>query len=88
MDVYPQEAWKMITINPAKMLHIDDKVGSLEIGKDADLVLWTGNPLSIYSKVEKTWIEGVLYYDVEEDEYLQSYLKSEKARLIQKAMTK
>ena len=78
----------MITINPAKMLHIDDKVGSVEIGKDADLVLWTGNPLSIYSKAEKTWIEGVLYFDVEEDEYLQSYLNSEKARLIQKAMTK
>ena len=72
-NVDPQEAWKMITINPAKMLHIDDKVGSVEIGKDADLVLWTGNPLSIYSKVEKTWIEGVLYFDVEEDEYIKSY---------------
>jgi imidazolonepropionase-like amidohydrolase len=46
-------------------LHIDDKVGSIKVGKDADIVLWNNNPLSIYAKAEKTIIEGVVYYDVE-----------------------
>jgi urease alpha subunit len=47
-------------------LHIDDKVGSIKVGKDADMVLWN-NPLSIYAKAEKTMIEGVVYYDIEND---------------------
>ena len=58
-----QEAWKYVTINPAKLLRIDDKVGSVEMGKHADLVLWNNNPLSVYANVEKTMIEGVIYYD-------------------------
>ena len=58
-----QEAWKYVTINPAKLLRIDDKVGSIEMGKHADLVLWNNNPLSVYANVEKTMIEGVIYYD-------------------------
>jgi len=48
-----EEALKMVTINPAKMLHVDGKVGSIKVGKDADLVLWSDNPLSIYAKAEK-----------------------------------
>ncbi|WP_432221212.1 amidohydrolase family protein [Flavobacterium sp. TMP13] len=62
------EAWKFITLNPAKLLHIDDKVGSIKVGKDADVVLWSDNPLSIYAKVEKTIIEGVVYYDADVEE--------------------
>jgi imidazolonepropionase-like amidohydrolase len=54
-----EEAWKFVTLNPAKLLHIDDKVGSIKVGKDADLVLWNDNPLSIYAKAEQTLIEGV-----------------------------
>jgi imidazolonepropionase-like amidohydrolase len=62
-----EEAWKFVTLNPAKLLHIDDKVGSIKVGKDADVVLWSTNPLSIYAKVEKTIIEGVTYYDSKKD---------------------
>ena len=63
-----EEAWKFVTLNPAKLLHIDDKVGSIKVGKDADMVLWSDNPLSIYAKAEKTIIEGVVYYDMTKDE--------------------
>jgi len=62
-----EEAWKMVTLNPAKMLHVDNRVGSIKVGKDADVVLWSNDPLSIYAKVEKTWIDGKRYFDVEED---------------------
>ncbi len=50
-----EEAWKMVTLNPAKLLHLNDRMGSIKAGKDADLVLWTDHPLSIYAKAEKTW---------------------------------
>ena len=50
-----EDAWKSITLNPAKMLEIDEFVGSLKAGKEADIVLWSGNPLSVYSKVEQTY---------------------------------
>lgn len=63
-----EDAWKFVTLNPAKLLHIDDKVGSIKVGKDADIVLWSDNPLSIYAKAEKTIIEGVVYYDMTKDE--------------------
>jgi cytosine/adenosine deaminase-related metal-dependent hydrolase len=65
--MFEEEAWKFVTLNPAKLLHIDDKVGSIKVGKDADMVLWNANPLSIYAKAEKTMIEGVVYYDIEND---------------------
>ncbi len=63
-----EEAWKTVTINPAKLLHIDDKVGSIKEGKDADLVLWTDHPMSVYAKAEKTLIEGTVYFDLENDQ--------------------
>ncbi len=80
------EALKLATLNPAKMLHIDNKVGSIKVGKDADIVLWTDNPLSIYAKVDKTFIEGKIYFDREQDKKLQAYIKSERARIIAKLM--
>jgi imidazolonepropionase-like amidohydrolase len=80
------EALKLATLNPAKMLHIDTKVGSIKVGKDADIVLWTANPLSIYAKVEKTLIDGKIYFDREQDKKLQEYIKSERARIIAKLM--
>ena len=58
-----EDALKMVTINPAKLLHLDNRVGSIKTGKDADLVIWSGPPLSVYSKVEKTYIDGILYYN-------------------------
>lgn len=80
------EALKLATLNPAKMLHIDDKVGSIKVGKVADLVLWTDNPLSIYAKADKTIIDGQIYFDREEDAKLREYVKTEKARLIAKLL--
>ena len=61
--VSEEEAWKFVTLNPAKLLHLDDRIGSIKVGKDADLVLWTDHPMSIYSQAEITMIEGVIYYD-------------------------
>jgi len=76
------EAWKMITINPAKLLHIDDRVGSIKEGKDADLVLWSDNPLSVYAKAEKTLIEGITYFDLEMDKQQRAAIKKERNQLI------
>jgi imidazolonepropionase-like amidohydrolase len=78
------QALKLVTLNPAKMLHIDDKVGSIKTGKVADLVLWTDNPLSIYAKVSKTIIDGQIYYDTDEDTKLREEIKKERARIIAK----
>jgi imidazolonepropionase-like amidohydrolase len=79
-----EEAWKMVTINPAKLLHVDDRVGSVKSGKDADLVLWSDNPLSVYAKAEKTWVDGILYFDRQQDALMQEEVQRERARLIQK----
>lgn len=78
-----EEAWKMVTINPARLLHLEDRVGSVSVGKDADLVLWSGPPLSVYSKAEKTLIEGVTYFDLEKDKQQRKQIKQERNRLIQ-----
>jgi imidazolonepropionase-like amidohydrolase len=79
-----EEALKMVTINPAKMLHLDNRTGSIKIGKDADIVLWSDHPLSIYAKAEKTFVDGVLYYDIEKDKKLREEINAERNRLIQK----
>ena len=63
--VSEEDAWKFVTLNPAKLLHIDDEVGSIKVGKSADLVLWSDHPMSIYSVVEKTMIDGAFYYDLD-----------------------
>ena len=81
-----EEAWKLCTLNPAKMLHIDDKVGSVKTGKVADLVLWSDNPLSIYAKAEKTIVDGIIYFDNEEDIILRENLKKERVRIISKML--
>lgn len=81
-----EDAFKMVTLNPAKMLHIDDRVGSIKVGKDADLVVWNNNPLSIYAKAEKTFVDGIKYWDIDEDASRQKELEIERARLIQKSL--
>ena len=58
------DALKMITINPAMQLGIDKMVGSLEVGKHGDIAIWSGHPLSIYSKVQQTYIDGKKYFDM------------------------
>ncbi len=76
------EALNMVTINPAKMLHIEKRVGSIEIGKDADLVLWDGNPLSNFSKPVTTIIDGQIYFDRTLDLEKRKFVASERKRLI------
>jgi imidazolonepropionase-like amidohydrolase len=79
--VSEEDAWKFVTLNPAKLLHIDDRVGSIKVGKDADLVLWTDHPLSIYAKAEKTIIEGAIYFDLEKDKAMRKTIAQEKNQL-------
>jgi imidazolonepropionase-like amidohydrolase len=81
-----EEALKLVTLNPAKLLHIDNKVGSIKVGKDADVVLWSDDPLSVYAKVEKTIIDGRIYYDNEEDAKLRDDIRKERSRIIQKML--
>ena len=85
-DVSEEDALKFVTLNPAKLLHIDHRVGSIKVGKDADVVLWTDHPLSIYAKAEKTLIEGVTYFDLEEDKKIRTRIKEEKSALINMMM--
>jgi len=63
LPVSEERAIKWLTINPAWALGLDDRIGSLEPGKNADVVLWSGDPFSVYSRAEKVWIDGALLYD-------------------------
>ncbi len=76
------EAWKMVTLNPAKLLHLDDRMGSIKKGKDGDLVLWSDNPLSIYARAEKTMVDGIIYFDIDRDLQLRDEMRQDKARII------
>ena len=77
-----EDAWKMITLNPAKLLHLDDRMGSITVGKDADVVLWNGNPLSVYSKVLQTYVDGKLMFDFEIDKQMRERDLNERMRII------
>ena len=79
-----EEALKLVTLNPAKMLHVDNRIGSIKAGKDADLVVWSANPLSIYAVAEKTFVDGIRYWDMEQDMAKQKAMKAEEGKLIQK----
>jgi imidazolonepropionase-like amidohydrolase len=83
-NVPEEDALKFVTLNPAKMLHIDNRVGSLKAGKDADVVIWSDNPLSIYAKAEKTFVDGIAYWDIEKDVQIRAAQQLEKSRLAQK----
>ena len=80
--VSEEDAWKFVTLNPAKLLHIDDKVGSVKTGKQADLVLWTDHPMSIYAKAQTTMIEGTIYFDLERDTQLRRKIQNERTELM------
>ncbi|MFN2380727.1 MAG: amidohydrolase family protein, partial [Bacteroidales bacterium] len=84
--VDPVEALKLVTLNPAKILHLDHRMGSIEPGKDADVVLWNGNPLSIYSRVKMTLVDGTVWFDEEKDAAMKKEIDSERNRLIQKIL--
>ncbi len=84
----PHEALKFVTLNPAKQLRVDDRIGSLEPGKDADFVIWSESPLSTYARCEQTWIDGALYFDLDADRLLRQEVALQRERLIQKIMSR
>jgi imidazolonepropionase-like amidohydrolase len=63
LNISEDQAIKWLTINPAWALGLDDRIGSIEAGKNADVVLWTGDPFSVYSKPEKVWVDGAVLFD-------------------------
>ena len=75
------EALKFVTLNPAKLLRIDHTTGSLKAGKDADVVIWDDNPLSMNARVVYTYVEGVCLFSLEKDAVLRNEIKSERARI-------
>ena len=79
-----QEALRLVTLNPAIQLGIDDQTGSIEVGKDADLVIWDGYPLSMFAKAVKTYVDGQLYFDIELDVERQEAIEAEKLALMEK----
>ncbi len=82
-----QDAWRMVTLNPARMLHLDDRLGSIRVGKDADVVLWNEEPLSIYARAEKTFIDGALYYDRAQDVQRARAIQQDTYRLVQRILS-
>ncbi len=80
------EALKLVTLNPALQLGIADRVGALREGLDADFVIWSGHPLSGYSRAEQTWVDGRRYFDLDEDRALRERDAAERERLLQKAL--
>ncbi|UYV11474.1 MAG: amidohydrolase family protein [Phycisphaera sp.] len=82
----PGEAIKFVTINPAIQLAIEERVGSLEAGKDADVVIWSGDPLSTMSRAERVFVDGREYFSLERDRAHRERIASERERLIQKLM--
>jgi imidazolonepropionase-like amidohydrolase len=77
-----EEAWKLVTLNPAKALHLDAQMGSVKVGKAADLVLWTANPLSIEARVSLTMVDGVVYYDEKQQAEKQAQIEQERTRIL------
>jgi len=76
------EALKLVTINPAIMLHLGERIGSIKTGKDADLVLWTDYPLSIYARATMTMVDGTFYFDEEKDAKMKDQIDKERNRII------
>ena len=83
----PEEALKLVTLNPAKQLKIDARTGSLEVGKDADFVLWSGDPLSAFTHCDETWIDGARRYSRIEDDAVHAQVIRTRGELIAKATT-
>ena len=81
-----EAALALVTINPARQLRIERQTGSLEPGKDADLVLWNGSPLSSYTRAEQTWIDGRCYFDYRRDQQMRREVNTLREALIQKAL--
>ena len=76
-----EEALKLVTLNPAIQLGIDNRVGSIDVGKDADLAIWTAHPLSVYARVEQTFVDGELLFDRHADIARRSQMEAERKTL-------
>jgi imidazolonepropionase-like amidohydrolase len=85
-DLSQEEAWKLVTLNPAILLHLDDHMGKVKVGYDADVVLWSANPLSVYAKTEMTWVDGIRFFDMSKDMEMRKWIAAERARIIQKML--
>ncbi|MBX3362994.1 MAG: amidohydrolase family protein, partial [Phycisphaeraceae bacterium] len=85
-NVPPAEALKFITINPAKQLMIDGRTGSLEVGKDADVVIWSRDPLTATARAEATYVDGREMFSLARDAELQRHAAAERTRLIKKIL--
>lgn len=81
-----EEALKFVTINPARQLRVDHLVGSIEVGKHADFVIWNGDPLSNFTRCEQTWIDGSRWFHRGEDEQLRNTARQQRNTLIQKVL--
>jgi N-acetylglucosamine-6-phosphate deacetylase len=81
-----EEALKFVTLNPAKQLRIDKWVGSIEQGKDADLVVWSASPLSVYARAEQTWVDGRKYFDREDDVKARKQIADMRTALVQRIL--
>ncbi len=81
-DLTEEEALKLVTWNPAWQLGIQDRVGSIDVGKDADIGIWTGHPLSVYSRVETTLVDGEIFFDRQRDAAHRAELERERTELL------
>ncbi|MFG0258560.1 MAG: amidohydrolase family protein [Phycisphaerales bacterium JB043] len=77
-------ALQFVTLNPAIQLDLEDRIGSLEVGKDADFVIWTDSPLSTFARASQTWVDGTLMYSIERDRELRDWVRSERQRILRK----
>ena len=82
-DLSEEAAWKLVTLNPARLLHLDERMGSIRVGKDADLVLWSAPPLSIAARADYTLVDGRIEFDREQTEAMAGAISDERERLIQ-----
>lgn len=81
-----EEAWKMVTLNPAKLLHLEDRMGSLKVGKDADVVVWSDHPLSIKARTLHVFVDGEELYRAADNSRHRQQIAQEKARIINKML--
>ncbi|MEZ5030248.1 MAG: amidohydrolase family protein [Saprospiraceae bacterium] len=82
--VSEEEALKFVTLNPARLLHIDDRVGSIQPGMDADLVIWSDHPLSVYAHAQVTFLDGIIMVDEELDRQAREEIQQVRQGLIRK----
>jgi cytosine/adenosine deaminase-related metal-dependent hydrolase len=82
-DLTEEQALRLVTLNPAIQLGIQDRVGSIEVGKDADLAIWNGHPFSVYSRVDTTFVDGEVFFDRQQDLARRTELAKERATLEQ-----